>query len=227
MRPWLWTTVIVATAAWAGCSGGGKSDGDDTTTVAGDDDDGVTGDDDDGAGDDDDDDDDGYTSLECEVLEDNDLPDVLNLMRDDEHYCESQPKYNPAIPTASAHWYGEMTIDDCGNVVGTENALLFPNDTWSGQGAADCIAVWEVEGVVDAGLNGADYGLDISLVRNYDASDCPEDPFDDDFDGTVHYNVFIDGDTARFYYDGGDEAWAEGYANGSHVSWFFDSCLLL
>lgn len=168
----------------------------------------------------------GSTSSQCEVLVENDLPDPLSLMRDDEHYCEGQPLYNPDIPTASAHWYGEMTIDDCGIVTGQEVGLLFPNPKWEDAGAVDCMVVWDVDGVLDAPTGGADLGMTVTLTRNFADSDCPEDPYDEPQVAEEHYNIHLDGDTARFYFDGGTEPFAEGWGNESHLNWFFDSCPL-
>lgn len=212
MRPWMFGLCMALVA----CSGDKGSDGSvDDTGVIGDDDDDTVGDDDDD------------TTTECTVLVENDLTDPLTLMRDDDHYCESQPLYNPDVNTASAHWYGEMTIDDCGVVTGREVVLLFPNPQWESNGAADCMAVWDVSGVVDEPQGGADYGLSVTLTRNYADSDCPEDPYESPEIDSTHYNVHLDAGTARFYFDGSTEPFAEGFGNESHFNWFFDSCPLL
>jgi len=232
MRPWLWTVILLT--ACAGDSGGDKTtesptvDGDDDDDATGDDDD-DGGDDDDDVGDDDDDDTTPYSHFECEVLVANDLPDVYGLQARDDEYCESQPLYDPNIPTASVHWFSELTIDDCGNVEGTEVGVMYFNDAANDDlGAEDCMVWWIVEGVVDAGQGGADFGLDVVLERDLGETDCPFDPYlSKDFVGPAHYNVHVDGNTARFFFDGDTEPFAEGYANDSHFSWFFDSCPLL
>ena len=224
MRPWLWMGLILLAGACG--DGGGSSDTTDVV-VDGDDDDDAVGDDDDDGGDDDDDDD--TTTLECEVVAANDLPDVLTLQERDDDYCESQPAYNPSVPYASQHFFSELTIDDCGNVGGTEFGLLYFNDrAFTVHEAADCMVVWNVSGVVDAGQGGADFGLDVYLERDFGASDCPFDPYEDEvFSGQAHYNVHVDAGTARFFFDNQTEPFAEGYANESHYSWFYDSCAAL
>jgi hypothetical protein len=179
-----------------------------------------------GSGPGDDDDDTGAPLTECSPKARNDLDDIYALQRDD-RFCEDAQYYNPAVPTATLHWFSELTIDGCGAVTGYETALFFPNQTLSdGSGVADCEIVWLVSGTVDeAAIGGADYGLNVELTLDVVQTTCDPNPFEDIITATVHYNVSVDEGVSRFFFDSGTE-FAQGYGNEAHLSWFFDECKL-
>ena len=207
MRFWWWFAVL----GMAGCSG--SSTGGGGSTPLQDDDDDVVGDDDD--------DDDGRWPGSTG------LPEIFDLMRDDAHYCESQPAYDPSIPTSSSHWFGEYSYDADGVVTGYEMAMLYANDKLAEQwgGTTDCVVVWEADGEVDEALvGGTDIGFTVNLVIDVVQTTCDPNPFEEDV-GTVHYNVALTGENTRWYFDSGTE-FAAGYGDDDYLSWFYDDCKL-
>lgn len=205
MRALSWLAVVGLVA----CSGGSDGEGTDVSVVDGDDDDDVGGDDDDFPG---------ATGL----------PDVFELARDDTNYCESQPAYEPSVPTTSNHWFGEYSYDANGDVSGYEIVYMYPNETFrQNTGMTDCVVVWEAEGVVDdTVVGGTDIGMTVTLVTDVVQTTCDPNPFEDETNVSVHYNVSLVGETTAWYFDGGSESWATGYGDEDYLSWFFDDCKL-
>ena len=201
MRWWMWILVF-----GGACSGDGK--------------DGVT---DSVVGDDDDDDDDDP----CAPTQANDLADVYALQRDDENFCESASEYRPSVPTASTHWFSELTLDACGVVYGYEAAYIYPNPIFEeNTGIEPCVVYWDVIGEIDdAAVGGTDVGLAVDLELNLVETTCVPNPFEEYVSQSTHYNVAYTGDTTRWFFDSGTE-FAAGYGNDSHVSYFFDECKL-
>ena len=181
----------------------------------------ATGDDDDTAGDDDD-----TEPTPCSPLEPNDLPAVDTLQQSDDRFCEDAPLYDPDVPTASIQWFSEITIDGCGALSGYEEARIFPNATFEGQGVAECRVVWAITGVADDPLlGGTDVGLAIAAQLDVVETDCDPNPFEDFVAYDEHYNVSVAGGTTRWFFDSGTE-FAAGFGNGSHLSFHYDECKL-
>ena len=171
-------------------------------------------------GDDDDDDDD-------DVSGGTGLPSVFDLARDDSNYCESQPLYNPDVPTGSMHWFGEMSYDSAGVVSGYEMVEVYPNPTWKdSDGIENCIIVWQVAGEVDAPqVGGTDIGLAVTLTLDRVETTCIPNPFEEPELADTHYNVALTGESTRWFFDSGTE-FAAGYGDSDYLSWFFDDCKL-
>ncbi len=196
MRAWWWSIALGMVA----CSGDGGTDG--TGTPLQDDD--VGDDNDAGAG----------------------LPDVYELARDDTNYCESQPAYEPTVPTSSNHWFSELEYDADGVVSGYELVEMYPNARFEESGIVDCVVVWEVTGQVDdAVVGGTDIGLAVNLVIDVVETTCDPNPFEEETNLMSHYNVALTGEATRWYFDSGTE-FAAGYGDDDYLSWFFDDCKL-
>jgi hypothetical protein len=208
MRGWMWLLLPTLAA----CSGGGGKDDTDATSV---------GDDDDNTGDDDDDVD------PCAPEGENNLPDVYALQRPETNYCEDATFYDPTVPTASAHWFSELTVDACGMVSGYEAVYLYPNPKlMSDSGMQNCVVEWIVTGEVDdAAVGGTDIGLAVDIVLDVVSTTCVPNPFEEETNLQEHYNVAIDGTASRWFFDSATE-FADGYGDGTYLSYFFDDCKL-
>jgi hypothetical protein len=203
MRAWWWSIALGMVA----CSGDDGTDGSNTQLQDDDDDDDV--------GDDDDD-----------VPGGTGLPDVYDLMRDDPNYCESQPAYEPSVPTSSSHWFSELSYDANGVVSGYELVEMYPNERFRESGITDCVIVWEVSGEVDEPVvGGTDIGLAVSLVLDLVETTCEPNPFEEETNLTTHYNVALTGESTRWFFDSGTE-FAAGYGDEDYLSWFYDDCKL-
>ncbi len=184
------------------CIGGSKSDTDDTTS----------------GGDDDDDD-------ACPVSAADDLSDLESELSGIDHECEDLPFYVPEVPTATIWYIGSLTIDDCGEVTGTETAFLFPNPAWLANDGYECIITWDITGVLREPFNDGSYGLDMEANVDPFNSTCPEDAYGMTFYSgfeymQLQYDVVQTGDgdiTLLFAESGNELAWGED--NESHLTY--------
>ena len=186
--------------AWGGA---GKDDGGD----------GQTGDDDDSA---------------CPVTAPDDLPDLALELAGIDHQCEDQPYYLPEVPTATIWYIGDLEIDACGAVTGTEVAYLYPNPRWTELGGYACVVTWNITGSVVSAFNSGAYGLELEANVDPFNSTCPEDDNEMTFYSgfeymALNYDVVEigDGGLSVHFADGSKagEELAQGYSNANHVTY--------
>jgi len=182
---------------------------------------GSGGDDTQNGGDDDDD-------AGCSVTEANDLDDLTSELAGIDHECEDQPYYMPDIPTATTWYIGELIIDDCGDVSGTEIAYLYPNPKWVELDGYECVVTWNITGSLRDPFNTGDYGLDLEANVDGFNSTCPEDVNGNTFYSgfeflELDYDVVQDGQGGiSVLFVGGQRAGEEmatGQDNPNHVTY--------
>ena len=196
---WQWMGLALLGCGGSATDGGGQD---------------ASGDDDDDAG--------------CSVAASDDLPDLTQELNGIDHACEDMPYYIPEVPTATTWYIGDLVIDDCGEVTGTEIAYLFPNPRWVELGGYECIVTWNITGSVVSSFNLGNYGL--ALDANVDPfnSTCPEDAYEQSFYSgfevmALNYDIVEseNGSLTLHFGDGSrvGEELAQGYSNANHLTY--------
>jgi hypothetical protein len=196
--------LVVFCVALFAC-GGGEKDNSGTNTP---------GDDDDDSG--------------CPVTEPDNLPDLTLELSGIDHQCEDQPQYIPDVPTATTWYIGDLEIDDCGEVTGTEIAYLYPNPKWEELDGFACIVTWDITGSIVDAFNVGTYGLQLEATVDPFNSTCPEDDNELTFYSgfefmNLNYDVSESSDgTLTLHFGEGQrvgEEVAQGHFNANHVTY--------
>jgi hypothetical protein len=171
----------------------------------------------------DDDDDNG-----CAVTDPDTLPDLTLELAGIDHQCEDQPQYNPDVPTATIWYVGDLEIDDCGDITGTEIAYLYPNPRWEELDGFACVVTWNLTGSVGDAFNVGNYGLQLEASVDPFNSTCPEDDNELTFYSgfefmNLNYDVVESGDgTLSVHFGEGQRAGEEvalGHFNANHITY--------
>lgn len=144
-----------------------------------------------------------------------DLPDVTADL--DTEGCEEVS--GSAVPGAVSYFVGtywQSGEDDEGNALyeGEERWLLFANEAWQATGVNDCVIRWTATGsAAGTGACGTcDLGMAVSLQVDATSTDCPEDLWGPESNGTATYGLALSADTeAKWYYASSGSLFGSGY----------------
>lgn len=136
-------------------------------------------------------------------------------------------------PGAASYFYGELApsaSDDGTQWTGTEEWILYANESWQETGVADCVVTWAVRGEAsETGLCGA-CDLTLAVVGTVDLAytSCPEELWEDSRNYSVRYDIRLDsstGDSQWFFADTGTPMGVGSFA-GVAMNYLTDrSCL--
>ncbi len=138
-----------------------------------------------------------------------DLPDGIDdpTADLDEGGCEDYD--GTPIAGAASYFVGVYTLEDAdtGSWSGTEQWLLFANETWVEAGGYDCTVTWYAQAV--EGSTGScaacDLGLSVSLTVDESRTDCPDGLWESEANGDVNYGVIrgSGGESQWYFADSG------------------------
>ena len=128
----------------------------------------------------------------------------------------------PGKEGADSHFFGKFTFK--GDTVGGEERwLLNANQHWKNKGGSDCSITWHVSGskVETGACADCDFGLMLTGEPDIEGSDCVEGLVKADAKRQeLRYDVKLQADgTAFLYYAKSGRRLAQGYHNGSAVTW--------
>ena len=132
--------------------------------------------------------------------------------------CEN----GPGKEGADSHFFGMFKFNG-DTVSGEERWILNANQHWKNKGGSDCSITWHVSGskVETRACADCDFGLMLTGEPDIEGSDCVEGLVKADAKRQeLRYDVKLQSDgTAFLYYAKSGRRLAQGYHNGSAVTW--------
>jgi len=134
--------------------------------------------------------------------------------------CDIQESTNSEIAGATSYYYG-LFVEEGGAYSGYELWILYANETWREQGYTDCIVRWDASAfeAVPGSTAGANFGLNVTLNLDRNATTCPDDMVGDMNDSdSVHYDLQIAGGQTEWFFESGNRL-GSGYANDNALNY--------
>ena len=125
-------------------------------------------------------------------------------------------------PGAASYFYGELEPvfnDDGPGWRGSEEWILFANDTWKDTGVSDCVVTWSVQAEeVDAGTCAAcDVTVAVAATIDVARTSCPDGLWEEDANYSETYDVMLDptGTSTWFFARSGTQMGTGSHTDGA------------